>query len=124
MGDFKRNFDRKGSSRGRFGSKPSGKFERRDSGRGRPSERQEFHSTVCDECGKDCEVPFKPTQGKPIYCDNCFKRNSKDSDSRSEFGKSNNNENLDQINKKLDKILDMLESHVRKEKPKKVEKKE
>jgi CxxC-x17-CxxC domain-containing protein len=31
----------------------------------------------CSECGKDCEVPFKPTQGRPIYCKECFKKQPK-----------------------------------------------
>jgi CxxC-x17-CxxC domain-containing protein len=77
-----------------------------------------MHSAVCDKCGKDCEVPFRPTQGKPLYCSDCFKDKSKEAGSRSELGKPRNNENLDQINKKLDKILKILEEHV-KEKPKK-----
>ena len=28
----------------------------------------------CSECGKECEVPFKPTQGKPVYCNECFRK--------------------------------------------------
>jgi CxxC-x17-CxxC domain-containing protein len=28
--------------------------------------------TTCDECGNSCEVPFKPTMGKPVYCRECF----------------------------------------------------
>ncbi|MDO8626413.1 MAG: hypothetical protein Q7K39_03070 [Candidatus Magasanikbacteria bacterium] len=28
---------------------------------------------VCSQCGNDCEVPFKPTGERPIYCSNCFK---------------------------------------------------
>jgi CxxC-x17-CxxC domain-containing protein len=27
---------------------------------------------VCVECGSDCQVPFKPTEGKPVYCSACF----------------------------------------------------
>ena len=69
-----------------------------------------MHPATCDKCGKDCEVPFKPTQGKPIYCDDCFKDKSREAGSRSEFGKPINNENLDQINNKLDKILKILEA--------------
>ena len=81
-------------------------------------------SYICDKCGEDCEVPFRPTQGKPIYCDDCFKDKSRDAGSRSEFGKPVNNENFDHINKKLDKILRILEtkkSVEKKEKPKKEE---
>ncbi|PIR14050.1 hypothetical protein COV49_00170 [Candidatus Falkowbacteria bacterium CG11_big_fil_rev_8_21_14_0_20_39_10] len=32
-----------------------------------------MHGAICDECGKDCEVPFKPTGDKPVYCSDCFK---------------------------------------------------
>lgn len=28
--------------------------------------------TKCSSCGKECEVPFKPTPGKPVYCRECF----------------------------------------------------
>jgi len=27
---------------------------------------------ICDECKKPCEVPFRPTAGKPVYCTACF----------------------------------------------------
>ena len=33
---------------------------------------REMHKTTCSECKKECEVPFKPTQGKPVYCKECF----------------------------------------------------
>ncbi len=41
---------------------------RRDFDRG---PREEFDAT-CTECGKACKVPFKPTEGKPVYCRECF----------------------------------------------------
>ncbi|HZQ69198.1 MAG TPA: zinc-ribbon domain containing protein [Terriglobales bacterium] len=28
--------------------------------------------TVCSNCGKDTTVPFKPTQGRPVFCRECF----------------------------------------------------
>jgi CxxC-x17-CxxC domain-containing protein len=28
--------------------------------------------TVCSDCGKECEVPFTPTQGRPVYCRECL----------------------------------------------------
>jgi len=60
-----------------------------------------MHNVVCDSCGKDCEVPFKPTKGKPIYCDKCFgKTKENDTDQlKKEFGI---------LNKKLDQILKIL----------------
>jgi CxxC-x17-CxxC domain-containing protein len=33
---------------------------------------REMHKAVCFECGKECEVPFKPTEGRPVYCRDCF----------------------------------------------------
>ncbi len=33
---------------------------------------REMHDAVCSECGKKCQVPFKPTEGKPVYCRDCF----------------------------------------------------
>jgi CxxC-x17-CxxC domain-containing protein len=29
-------------------------------------------TTVCSQCGKETTVPFKPTQGRPVYCRECF----------------------------------------------------
>jgi CxxC-x17-CxxC domain-containing protein len=27
---------------------------------------------ICSQCGKETTVPFKPTQGRPVYCRECF----------------------------------------------------
>lgn len=35
---------------------------------------REMHKAVCSECGQECEVPFKPTEGKPVYCRECFRK--------------------------------------------------
>jgi CxxC-x17-CxxC domain-containing protein len=39
--------------------------------------RQMFKA-VCGECGQECEVPFQPKEGKPVYCKACYtkKRNA------------------------------------------------
>ena len=29
-------------------------------------------STVCSNCGKETQVPFQPTQGRPVLCRDCF----------------------------------------------------
>lgn len=31
---------------------------------------------ICSVCGKECELPFQPTEGRPIKCRDCF-RNTK-----------------------------------------------
>lgn len=28
--------------------------------------------TTCSQCGRQTTVPFKPTQGRPVYCRECF----------------------------------------------------
>lgn len=27
---------------------------------------------ICSQCGKETTVPFRPTQGRPIFCRECF----------------------------------------------------
>ncbi|OPY58614.1 MAG: hypothetical protein A4E57_04824 [Syntrophorhabdaceae bacterium PtaU1.Bin034] len=33
---------------------------------------REMFKAVCAECKKECEVPFKPRDNRPIYCKECF----------------------------------------------------
>ncbi len=33
-----------------------------------------MHKATCTKCGKECEVPFKPTEGKPVFCQECYKK--------------------------------------------------
>ena len=33
-----------------------------------------MHKAVCADCKKPCEVPFRPVEGRPIYCQGCFSR--------------------------------------------------
>jgi len=35
---------------------------------------REMHVAICAECGAECEVPFEPRDGRPVYCSNCFNR--------------------------------------------------
>ena len=34
---------------------------------------REMFTATCSSCGKDAQVPFKPTSGKPVYCSDCFR---------------------------------------------------
>ncbi len=36
---------------------------------------REMFPAVCAACGKECQVPFKPTEGKAVYCSECFAAN-------------------------------------------------
>jgi CxxC-x17-CxxC domain-containing protein len=51
-----------GSSRGGYSSGGGG---------GSRGPREMFDAT-CSSCGKATQVPFKPTSGKPVYCNDCF----------------------------------------------------
>ena len=35
-------------------------------------QRRQMHPAVCASCGKDCEVPFEPRNGRPVYCSDCY----------------------------------------------------
>lgn len=91
MGNFNR--DNRGGGRG---------FERRGfndrSSRGPAPYRSgtgpvQMHRATCDKCRKDCEVPFRPTSGKPVFCSSCFE-NNRDSDSRYESRNSGRSANF------------------------------
>ena len=34
---------------------------------------REMHDAVCARCGKETQVPFKPTGARPVYCSDCFR---------------------------------------------------
>jgi CxxC-x17-CxxC domain-containing protein len=92
-------FSRDRPSRGRDGGS-------RDRERSTTRDRSERTEVICDKCKAKCEVPFKPTSDKPVYCSDCFKSDSRP-DSRGR--RDNSSKDLEQINKKLDKILKILD---------------
>lgn len=102
-----RNFNRDRGNRNRD-RRGGGGFGRRDSGRGfnRGGDRQ-MHKVICDDCHKECEVPFKPSSDKPIYCDQCFakhgggKSNERRGDNRSNFGNRESNKSHEEIMKAI-----------------------
>lgn len=95
---------------------------RRSFGGGRREDREMFKA-ICSKCGKECEVPFRPTGNKPVYCSDCF-RNMSGSDSRRNDDRGSRRQNYDNrnsgsyfpqykeqfetLNYKLDKILKLL----------------
>ena len=38
---------------------------------GRP---REMHKATCADCKQECEVPFKPSGDRPVYCKDCFSK--------------------------------------------------
>ena|SRR3989339_1621793 len=101
--DTKRSFGRLHDNNPRF-SRDSPRFGGKDRFENRDSFEKRKYPATCAKCGGRCEVPFRPREGKPVYCSNCFNKNdtyeSRPSpDSKSELG---------QINQKLDQIMKAL----------------
>ena len=48
-----------------------------DRGFGRGFGPREMHKAICADCGKETEVPFKPTEGRPVYCRDCYPKHRK-----------------------------------------------
>jgi CxxC-x17-CxxC domain-containing protein len=70
-GGFKQGgFDKSRGAGFRPGSRPS--FGGRDGNRGDRS--KEMFDAICSSCGKDCQVPFRPSGGKPVFCRDCFSK--------------------------------------------------
>lgn len=97
--------------------RPNSNYDRNE----RSGEREMF-SAICDDCGKDCQLPFKPSSSKPVYCSRCFETRGEKSglnvrsdrnDSRSsDGGKSKEIGELKaqmfNMNAKLEKIMKAL----------------
>ena len=45
--------------------------------RGGGFQRREMHPATCAECGRETQVPFRPSGDRPVYCSDCFSRNSR-----------------------------------------------
>ena len=88
-------------------SERSGRSDRREFRRP-DRENKKMFQAVCDTCGKDCEVPFQPSAGKPVYCNDCFGKNEGSGSRRSDQSSGQSKEVLDAIHSKLDKILNLL----------------
>jgi len=121
------NFDRNNNSGG-------GRFGRRDFGGDRNRERPEMHSAICSSCGKECQLPFRPSGDRPVYCSDCFaktngaepRRNFDRNDRRDDrggnrppfrkfdndtSGKSLRKLQFEALDAKLDKILNLLSAN-------------
>jgi CxxC-x17-CxxC domain-containing protein len=134
MGNFNR--DRGGDRRGGGGyndRRGGGGFNRGGGG-------SSMHKAVCSDCGNDCEVPFRPTGSKPVFCSSCFEKQGGgsrdrggDRDRRPRFdNKSSDNskdilKGIKTLNYKLDELIKALAGETTVEKteatPKKVAKK-
>lgn len=141
----------KSDSRGprKFGAGPRSSSGPRSSGGTRPTGGRDFgkpsygktaftatqlHEATCASCGGRCEVPFKPSGLKPVYCRDCFRKQENEGPARPAFPRNDSarpmrpafrrpdavagpvrNDNLEKelekINLKLDRILRTLDGN-------------
>lgn len=87
MGNFQGGGNGGGGYRGGGGFR-GGNGGGRSNFRGGDSREVTMHKAVCDECHKECQVPFRPSGDKPIYCSDCFssKKGNDDRGPRKDFG--------------------------------------
>src|SRR3989338_2548936 len=90
-------FERKGNmSQGR----PENSNQRRSNFGDKP-----MFEAVCSKCGNRCEVPFRPVEGKPVFCKQCFDKGATGGGNK---GGDQFKSQFEMLNAKLDKILKTL----------------
>ncbi len=121
------------------GDRDGGRFNKRGQGHPgfeRPARPQfggprrdgpELFDAVCSKCGKDCQVPFRPSGQKPVYCRACFggpaaqvpsnRENFRDRGAANSFEPRIGNKSIADLerqiwamNNKIDSMLKILES--------------
>jgi len=73
MGGYNRDNRSGGRFRGKSDFDGRG-FGGRQGGFNKGGGRPMMHQAVCNKCGNDCEVPFRPSENRPVFCNNCFER--------------------------------------------------
>lgn len=121
MGYFNRESNNRSGRDNRGGGRDRGGRDNRPSFRN--DAPREMFKTTCSNCGKECEVPFKPTMGKPVYCSDCFETMGGRSDRPDRSGRRerpsfdrhqtpaprvDNTKQFEELNRKLDKIIELL----------------
>jgi len=94
--------------------RPLERAQRSDKSRG------EIFTAVCGNCGKTAKLPFKPTPGKPVFCDDCYEKiGGKSAFRKSEsstgqqltvVGKEMKTISLKDLNKDSEKIAEKVKS--------------
>lgn len=113
MGYFNRDNNRSGGGRSFGGNRSFG--GKRSFGNNRGGSRPQMHDAICDNCGKPCQLPFRPTGDKPVYCRDCF---AKMGGGEKRFERNDapkvsapSKAEFDTLNAKLDKILALLSAN-------------
>lgn len=123
MGDFKMGI------RKHFGFNK--RFDNREGDRGgfrggRDRGPSELFDAICSQCKKPCQVPFRPTTGKPIFCNNCFSGKKESNDrfprrsyegfrtfSKPEVGRDRSLGNNDEVKKQLELLNEKMDKLIR-----------
>lgn len=125
MAYFRRDDNRSGGGNRSYGSggdRGFGGGNRRSFGGGDRGPR-EMHKAICSNCGRECEVPFRPTGEKPVYCSDCFEKFGRDERPNRRFDDRpqrrpdftpreqgpQNNDQFRELNAKLDRIIGLLQ---------------
>ncbi len=141
MGNFKRPGGGGGGFRGgRDGGSRFGGGRPSFGGRGGGSRDRgdvQMHRATCAECNKSCEVPFRPTGERPVYCSECFGgskgRSPRESSSRESFTPRESfspvgspapkfddkkidelKRQIGEVEKKVERIINLLENNSKK----------
>lgn len=113
----------------RFARKPFNKSGGRFDG---PMQK---YKADCAKCGAVCEVPFRPNGKKPVFCSNCFVKDADDAprgrrefSPRPSFDRPQRDDRsmadlkyeLQGVNEKLERLLNVIEQGMSAPAPKKV----
>jgi CxxC-x17-CxxC domain-containing protein len=79
-----RKFNDRNSGGRSFGG--GGGFNNRGAGN-----RPQMHQATCSKCGESCELPFRPSGDRPVFCSTCFgQQNNASAPRRDNRGNDNN----------------------------------
>ncbi len=86
MRDFKKTGKFGDRGAGKFGSRAPRSFggpkrwdDKPARGQAGPGGKLVLHRATCSTCGQNCEVPFRPSEDRPVFCKNCFDKNDSSS---------------------------------------------
>ena len=99
MRDFNQPRDNRGKSRSDGRNSGRGNFRRKDRDDREPVT---MHKVICDGCNEECEVPFRPSGDKPVYCSSCFRNKRPDDDRAPRRDSSRSSSSRDSFKRKPD----------------------
>ncbi|MFH1318778.1 MAG: CxxC-x17-CxxC domain-containing protein [Candidatus Omnitrophota bacterium] len=53
-----------------------------------------FDKAICADCKKECEVPFRPSGDRPVYCRDCFSKHKGGGVLKSKYDNSSKDRNF------------------------------